>query len=715
MKQIFQSVKDGHTEILDVPCPQVIPGHLLIRTGLSLISLGTERMLVEFGKAGYLNKARQQPDKIRMVLDKIKTDGLIPTLEAVKGKLDQPVPMGYCNVGTVLEVGDGVADFQIGDRVVSNGAHAEVVRVPKNLCAKVPSSVTDEDAVFTVQFAIALHGVRLAGPMLGESFAVIGLGLIGLLTVQILRAQGCRVLGVDLDRSRLDLAKAFGAQTLDLGAGEDPISAASAFTGGAGADGVIITASTKSNEPVHQAALMSRKKGRIVLVGVVGLELSRSDFYEKELSFQVSCSYGPGRYDPSYEIGGQDYPRGYVRWTAQRNFEAVLTMMEEDRLNIQPLISHRIPLAEAHKAYHGVKADEHPLGIVLEYPEAIQMPDNQLREYTVALGGESPPRGTAGSPVIGLIGGGQYADRILIPALKQTGVSLKTVASSGGASGTVTGRKHRFGESTTDPDSLLADPDINVVVIATRHDSHARFVCQAIRAGNHVFVEKPLAVTYEELSEIESVCTTSDAANLLLMVGFNRRFSPLVQEIMLLLNSVHEPKSFIFTINAGELPKDHWQQDAASGGRIVGEACHFVDLMRYLAGCPITELQAVSMRNPGEADVSDDKVSFTLRFSDGSIGTVHYLANGHRTFPKERLEIFCGGRILQLDNFRKLTGYGWSGFRKRKLWRQDKGHHAAIGEFIDAVRTGAPAPIPLEQLVEITRVTLDVARVAKAS
>jgi predicted dehydrogenase len=712
MKQVLQSLKTGITEVTEVPCPHVGRGSLLIRSRMTLVSAGTERMLVDFGKANLLDKARQQPDKVRMVLDKVKTDGVLPTLEAVRNKLDQPLPMGYCNVGVVIEVGAGVTGFKVGDRVVSNGKHAEVVSVPANLCAKVPNSVTNEQAVFTVIGAIALQGIRLAQPTLGEAFVVIGLGLIGQMAVQLLRAHGCRVLGIDLDRERLALARRFGAKVVDLSASEDPVAAALAFSRGRGVDGVIITAATQSNEPVHQAAVMCRKRGRIVLVGITGLELSRADFYEKELSFQVSCSYGPGRYDPEYEEKGHDYPIGYVRWTEQRNFEAVLDMMASRALALAPLISHRFPLEDATKAYELLAEGASSLGILLECPTREQKPDKDVMARTVRLSVAAPAPVPTSAPVVGFIGAGHYAGQVLIPAFAKAGAVLHSVATSGGVSGVHFGRKYRFHQTTTDTAALLDDPAINTVVVATRHDSHARFVREALRAGKHVFVEKPLCLTLQELQEITEVCTGLQkvGGRPLLMVGFNRRFAPQVQKIQALLAGVKEPKGFVMTVNAGAIPIDHWTQDpSVGGGRILGEACHFVDLLRFLAGVPITGFQATFMGHVVGGAASSDKMSFTLRFADGSIGTVHYLANGHKSFPKERLEVFCAGRILQLDNFRRLRGYGWPGFHRINLWIQDKGQKACAAAFLEAVRQGGAAPIPFEEIVEVSRVTIEIA------
>ena len=694
-------------EVSELPSPVCKPGHLLVRASRTLISPGTERMLVEFGQANLIEKARQQPDKVRMVLDKIGTDGLLPTIEAVRNKLDQPVLLGYCHVGKVVEIGIGVTGFRVGDRVASNGKHAELVCVPSNLCAKVPDEVSDDASAFTVLAAIALQGVRLIQPTLGETFAVIGLGLVGLMTVQLLRAQGCRVFGADFDRVRLDLARQFGAETFDLGGGGDLVPAAMAFSRGRGVDGSLITASTQSNDPVRQSARMCRKHGRIVLVGVAGLELSRADFYEKELTFQVSCSYGPGRYDPEYEEKGHDYPVGYVRWTEQRNLEAVLDMMAEGRVDPLPMVSHRFPVHEAPDAYKLIAANAPSLGVLLEYSHQDEMPAS-MRQQTVSLLSQDKAR--AGAPVLGFLGAGGYAAGVLLPAFARTGVRLRAIASANGVTGTHVGKKFRIEMSTTDTNAVLGDPDIDAVVIATRHESHAGFVLEALKAGKHVFVEKPLAIRAEEVAAIAKVAQASSAARPpILMVGFNRRFAPHVMRTKALLEPFRAPKSFVMTVNAGAVPAEHWTRDINSGGgRIVGEGCHFIDLLRFLAEHPIVEHQVTAARTP------DACATISLRFSDGSVGTVHYISNGHRSFPKERLEVFCGGRVLQLDNFRVLRGFGWPGFKSMKLWRQDKGQKACVEAFVAAIREGRPSPIPLSELLEVACVTLAVSAAAHA-
>lgn len=709
LKQILQSLSTGVTEVAEVPCPAVQRGQVLIHSSRTLVSAGTERMLVDFGKANLIEKARQQPDKVRQVFGKIRTDGVMPTVDAVRNKLDQPLPLGYCNVGTVLQTGPGVCGINVGDRVVSNGRHAEVVSVPVNLCANVPDGVPDDEAAFTVLGAIALQGVRLAQPTLGEAVVVTGLGLIGLVTVQLLRAHGCRVLGLDFDAEKLARAQQFGAEVVDLSAGADPIEAAGTFSRSRGVDAVIITASTKSSDPVHQAALMSRKRGRIVLVGVTGLELARADFYEKELTFQVSCSYGPGRYDPNYEEKGQDYPIGFVRWTEQRNFEAVLDMMADGRLDVKPLISHRFAIGEAESAYELISSNTSSLGILLEYPSSAEVSGTELRQQTIRLQPSDKPlpyenKQTGSAGCLAVIGSGNYATAVLIPAFKEAGARLQTIASSGGVTGLHAGRKFGFDKTTTDTDSIFANKRVDTVVISTRHDTHARFVCRALAAGKHVFVEKPLALTLGELDDIEEAYVQSREADgsPLVMVGFNRRFAPQVQKVKALLEGVAGPKSFVMTVNAGAIPADHWTQDSEEGGgRVIGEACHFVDLLRYLAGVPIS-----AHRTDRMDAATNDTVSLQLTFADGSIGTIHYFANGSKAFPKERLDVFAAGRVLQLDNFRKLKGFGWPGFRSVNLWRQDKGQKACAAAFMHAVTNEGPAPIPFDELIEVSRVSI---------
>jgi predicted dehydrogenase len=573
---------------------------------------------------------------------------------------------------------------------------------------RIPDSVSDESAAFAVLAAIGLQGIRLAKPTLGECVAVTGLGLIGLLTVQMLRAQGCRVLGVDLDPDRLTLARQFGAElVVNPEKGADVLAAAQTFSRGRGVDAVIITASTKSNEPVNQAAKMCRTRGRIVLVGVTGLELSRADFYEKELSFQVSCSYGPGRYDPAYEEGGQDYPVGFVRWTEQRNFEAVLDLMASGQIDVAPLITHRFPLERAVDAYALLTSGEPSLGILLEYSAGSVQPTG---ERTVLL---APPALAPAKVSIAFLGAGNYAGRVLMPAFRKSGATLHTVVSAGGVSAAHHGRKFGFSKASTDASESLADPAVDTVVVATRHGLHARQVLAALRAGKHVFCEKPLCLTLDDLADIDA--EASGRPNQRLMVGFNRRFAPQVAKMKALLETVTEPKSFIMMVNAGAIPSGHWTQDkAVGGGRIVGEGCHFIDLLRHLAGASIVGYRVVALDRHPALQVTDDKVTITLEFADGSVGTVHYLANGDKGFPKERLEVFCAGKVLQLENFRRLRGWGWKGFSKMHLWRQDKGQVACASTFVGAVKQGQPAPIPLDEILEVSRVSIELQNALRA-
>ena len=710
MKQVLQSLSSGKTEIADVPVPQLRHGHVLIRTLCSLVSPGTERMLVEFGRAGLLGKARKQPDKVAEVIMKVRSDGMLATYEAVRSKLDRPIPLGYSNTGVVLQVGEGVPGFRVGDRVASNGAHAEIVAVPHRLCAKVPETVSDEDASFTVLGAIALNGIRLALPTLGESFAVVGLGLIGQIAVQLLRAHGCRVLGIDFDENRLALASDAGADTVHLSRDEDPVSAAHAFSRGRGVDGVLLTLSSSSNDPIHQAAKMCRKRGRIVLVGVSGLQLAREDFYEKELTFQVSCSYGPGRYDPTYEEQGQDYPLGFVRWTEQRNFEAVLDMLSGGQLAFNSLISKRVPMGSAATVYEELTSNSENLGILLEYARSkgLELPS---APYKIEL--KSPAVNTTGVPRVSFVGAGNYASRVLIPAFKNADTVLNTIVAEGGLSSAHFGRKFGFNHASSDLDDIASSND-DVVVIATRHNTHAELVEKMLIAGKHVFVEKPLALTLDELSRVEQAAASH--ADCILMVGYNRRFSPFVRKIEELISDVREPAAFVVTVNAGAIPPEHWTQDPKiGGGRIVGEACHFVDLLRYLAASPIARADVVSLSGLTATGPGDDCASISIQFASGAIGAIHYLSNGHKSVPKERVEVFCGQRYLKLDNFRVLSGAGWPWFRRIKRARQEKGQAECVEAFVHAVSNCGLQPIPVAELIEVAKWSIELGQQARAS
>jgi predicted dehydrogenase/threonine dehydrogenase-like Zn-dependent dehydrogenase len=705
LKQILQNLSNGETSLVDVPSPRNIKSNVLIATKNSVVSAGTERMLVNFGKSNLLNKAKQQPDKVKEVLNKVVTDGLVATIDAVKSKLDQPLPLGYCNAGVVLE--SDVSNFEVGDRVVSNGNHAEVVRVPKNLCVKIPDGVDDESAAFTVIGAVGLQGIRLIQPTIGECFVVTGLGLVGLMCVQMLRANGCRVLGVDFDSKKCELARQFGAETVDLSKDDDPVIFARSFSRGRGVDGVLVTAATQSDEVMHQAAEMCRKRGRIVLVGVVGLKLRRDDFFKKELTFQVSASYGPGRYDSFYEEDGNDYPVGFVRWTEQRNFEAVLDMMDSGALDVQPLITHRYDIKNAIKAYT-LLDDPSALGIVLNYPAQDKV---KLQKSKVKLLSKPSTMPVKAAPCIGFIGAGNYASRILIPAFKETESVLDTLVTSGGISGVHHGNKNSFLTASTSIDDVLNNESINTVAIVTRHDAHATQVVDSLNAGKHVFVEKPLALTLDEIEQIDKAYKENNKSkNVKLMVGFNRRFAPHIIKIKELMSNHQSPKSILMTVNAGPIPAEHWVQDIhVGGGRIVGEGCHFIDLMRHLVGHSIVDFTATMMGNAPGVEVREDKASITLTFADGSFGTILYLANGGSAFPKERIEVFCDNAVLQMDNYRVLNGYGWPGFKKMKLFKQDKGQKACVQSFVSSIIDGKEVPIPYEETIESSRVSIEVA------
>ena len=688
MKQVLESLKTGIVSVVEVPVPQVRPGYVLGRTRTSLISAGTERMLIEFGRASWWGKARREPERVRQVFEKMRTDGVVATLEAVQAKLDREIPLGYANVAEVRE--SGCPEFEAGDRVVSNGVHAEYVTVARNLCARVPDGVSDEVASFTVLAAIALEGVRRAAPQLGEVFCVCGLGPIGLLAVQLLRANGCRVLATDLAGDRLALAAGFGAETFDLRSGVDPVMAARAATGGRGVDGVLVCTATSSTAPVRQAAQMSRQRGRVVLVGVAGLELDRADFYKSEVRLEVSCSYGPGRYDPQYEEQGQDYPHAHVRWTAQRNFEAVLALMANGQLDVRPLISHRFAVERAEEAYAVLTGGGASLGILLEYGEV----DEEVGGETIVLDrvtgqGARPTGNGCGSGEVGFIGAGSYAVKALLPALVSAGARLRTIVSREGVTAAQAGRKFGFARASSDMDAVLTDEEIDTVFIATPHDSHAELVLEALAAGKHVFVEKPLATRMEDVRRIGLSVSKGQR----LCVGFNRRFAPLALELKRQLMGLSGPKAMVMTVNAGAALSGHW----TAKDRLMGEGCHFVDCLRFVAGARSGRVRCSRVGDGGVIG---------LEFVDGSVGTVHYLTAGHGSVAKERLEVFCGGRVLELDNFRRLRVHGGAG--SRRLWRQDKGNAALVAAFMATVRDASLADaIAIEELLEVSRATIE--------
>ena len=677
---------------MDTPSPSVAPGQILVKTSCSLLSSGTERLLIDFGKANMIDKVRQQPEKFHQALEKARHDGAIATYDAIKSKLDKPISLGYCNVGRIIKLGENVSDFNIGERVACNGSHSEFVAVPHHLCAKIPASVTDESAAFTILASIALQGIRLASPTLGETFVVSGLGLIGLLACQLLVSNGCRVIGIDPDCNRCALLESLGISSYNPGLG-DAHSWLLDQTSGNGVDGVLIAAATPSNDPVNFAAKICRKRGRIVLIGVTGLDLQRDLFYKKELSFQVSCSYGPGRYDRSYEHLGNDYPIGFVRWTEQRNFQAILQLLSSGSLTATKLISHRFAIDDVDNAYELMTSSEPSLGILLTYSSGVD-----CNSQTISLASDQVyPSFSASScsPCLSVIGSGNYASRVLIPAFSKAGAQFQSIASPSGIGPVYVGRKYGFREASTDIGSTIFSNLSNSIVIATRHDSHAYLVQKAFAAEKHVFVEKPLCLTSDELNAIESAYTDKQ----LLMVGFNRRFAPLLSELQHQLELLRGPRAFVYTCNAGAIPTDHWTQDPAQGGgRLLGEACHFVDLLRYLAASPIEDLQLLCA---ADRKPCPDTFSLQLRFADGSIGNVNYFANGSRAFPKERLEVFAAGTVLRLDNYRKLQAWGIPGFRtRRRLW-QDKGQVACCAAFLKALESGGPPPIPSNELFEV--------------
>lgn len=689
MKQIIQDLKKGNTILEEIPAPIIRKGHLLIKTHRSLVSLGTEKMLVEFGKAGLIAKARQQPEKVKQVLDKIKTDGLMPTLEAVFNKLDEPMPLGYCNAGEVIAVGDGVTDFKIGDRVASNGQHAEVVCIPQNLCAKIPDNVSYEEAAFTVIGSIGLQGIRLVNPCLGETVVVIGLGLIGLITAELLIANGCTVIGFDFDNKKVDLAKQKGVFAYNAANENDIVKIVEGKTNNIGADAVIITASTKSNDVISQAAQMSRKRGRIVLVGVIGLDIKRSDFYNKELSFQVSCSYGPGRYDESYEQQGNDYPIGFVRWTEKRNFEAILNAISKKQLDVERLITERVALKDYNTIYSSMGGAS--IASILEYP----VDDVELKN-TVSYSTQHY-QGKKG--VIGIIGAGNFTKMTVMPAMKTLNASFKYIASAGGLTATSLAKKYGIANSTSDYKAILQDTDVDTLIITTRHNQHAKMVVEGLKNGKHVFVEKPLALNNEELQQIEEAYKVV-ANKQMVMVGFNRRFSPFAQKAKAVIGNAGAI-NMIATMNAGFIPQDIWVHDMnVGGGRIVGEACHYIDLMQYLCGSKVTAVHMSALGNTPQSNT--DNAIITLKFSNGSQGVINYFANGSKSYSKERIEVFANGSTLIIDNFKKLEGFGCKGFSKMSS-SQDKGHKNQFKQLVETIQQGGSSLIPFEDLVNTTK------------
>ncbi len=733
MKQLLQDARTGELNVAEVPAPQLLPGCVLVRTAASLVSAGTERASAEFARKTLLAKATSRPDLVRDVLAKLQRDGLAATVGTVRSRLDQPQSVGYSSAGTVVSVGDGVSDICVGDRVACAGAgyavHAEFASVPRLLLAKIPADepakiatenradrlvcfpVSFEEAAFGTVGAICLHGIRTAGVALGDSVAVIGLGLLGQITVQLLKAAGCRVLGMDLLAERADLAIQSGANAAATCAHEFR-DLCYQKTGGKGVDAVLITAETASSEPVNLAAEVARDRAIVCAVGTVGMELQRKLYYEKELDFRVSRSYGPGRYDAAYEQKGRDYPIGHVRWTETRNLEVFLRFIAEGKLNLPPLITHRFPIEYATSAYDLImgRAAEPSLGVLLTYREAEADAAARIFERIAITGAPSSDSRKQGVVGLGVLGAGNFAQNTLLPALKTiSGVSFIGVSNATGARSRSAAEKFGFSYCTNSEDELLRDSKINAVLIATRHHLHACKTLATLRAGKAVFCEKPLCLDENELAALVRVAWPSGHGKPiapLLMVGFNRRFAPMAVKLKRFLSENHEQLSIHYRVNAGFIPGDHWVNDPEQGGgRILGEVCHFVDFLCFLAGARPIEVQAQSVGNSGQ--YSMDNIVAQFRFANGTLGTITYMANGDRTASKERLEVFGGGSVAILEDFRRLELVR-NGRKKifRARLEQDKGHKAEMRAFVDALRGEIPPPIPFEQIVDSTLATL---------
>ena len=687
MKQLIQDIKNGNTLLEEVPVPLVKAGTVLIKTTHSLVSLGTERMLVEFGKANLIEKAHQQPDRVKEVLNKMKTDGIIPTLEVVFNKLNQPLPLGYCNAGIIEAIGKGVHSLSVGDRVASNGNHAEYVCVPGNLISKIPDNVSDEEATFTVIGSIGLEGIRLCNPTFGETIVVIGLGLIGLVTAELLKANGCRVIGYDFDQQKVEMALAKGILAFNPIKGNDPVKFVKQATSEIGADGVIITASNKSDEIIHQAAEMSRLRGRIILIGVIGLNMLRDDFYKKELNFQVSCSYGPGRYDENYEQKGEDYPIGYVRWTEKRNFETILNAISSGQLEVKSLITERVLLGNYEQIY-GDMRKQGSIASILVYPT------DSIRTNSVSISSQTF-EGKKG--VFGIIGAGNFTSSTIIPGMKAAGANMKYIASAGGLTAKILAKKRSISIATSDYKEILKDQDIDTVLITTRHNLHAKMVLESLQAGKNVFVEKPLCLTEEELQQI--VKAKLETQNSQLIVGFNRRFAPLAQKMKQLLGE--GPKNIIATMNAGFIPSSSWVHDLeVGGGRIIGEACHYIDLCTFLAG---SKVRAVCMNSMGtHIQENTDNASILLKYDNGTNAIINYFANGSKAYSKERIETYNQEKTLILNNWRILRGYGTKCFSVKKT-KLDKGHKNQFRLLVESIQKGGKPIIPFDEIVNTTK------------
>ena len=705
MKQVLQNRKTGRPFVGEVPVPVLQRGRVLVRTVASLISAGTERAAVELVSKGLVQEARQRPDLVKAVVAKVKSEGLLNTFASVRDKMAASQALGYSASGIVAAVAEDVSEFQVGDRVACAGvgfaSHAEVLSVPKNLCVHLPEGVSFESGAYGTLGAIALQGVRLAEPTLGESIVVIGLGLVGQLTVQLLKANGCRVFGLDLDQSRVALALELGADKASLSC-ETSAKEIEAWTRGHGADAVLITAATDSNQPIELAASVSRLKGRVIVVGMTGMDIPRPPFFSRELKLVISMSYGPGRYDPEYEERGHDYPLPYVRWTEKRNIESFLELIGEQRMNVEHLTTHRFPIAEADRAYRLISGEvsEPNLGVVLNYdPEA-----EVIRK--ISLGAAPAVRKSQPSVVLGVIGAGGYVPAMLLPHFKSEGVVFSSIATATGISAHDVGKRFGFAFAVSSADEVLDDANVNLVLVGTRHDLHAELVRKALERNKHVFVEKPLALNDEQLDSVLQAAGNSQAQ---LMVGFNRRFSPLAQRAKEFFSDRGTPLSMLYRVNAGRLPAEHWAHNAEEGGgRIVSEVCHFVDLMQFLTGAPPVFVFAESVSAKSSKIVDADSVFITLRFADGSNGVVAYLSEGDKGFAKERLEVFGAGRVFVLDDFRRATLHKDGREEQVTLKAQDKGQQGQVREICKSVLTGSAAPISLDQLDATTRATFRV-------
>ena len=701
MKQVFQDIKNGKTIIENIPYPFLKDNEIIVKSLCSLISPGTERMLAAFGKANLIDKAKQQPEKVKDVLNKISTDGLLETFEAINHKLEEPIPLGYSNVGEILEIGSKVKNLKVGDRVASNGPHAEIFSVNQNLCSLVPDDVLNEEAVFTAIASVALQSIRLAKPNFGENFLVSGLGLIGLITAQILIANGCEVFGVDVDEDKCLMAKTFGVKTLNISQNDNQVEWCLKNTSDIGIDGAIITASSDSNLPINMAARSCRKNGRIILVGATPINLSRQIFYKKEISFRVSCSYGPGRYDKTYEEDSIDYPIGYVRWTEKRNFEAILNSFAKKTLNTKSLISHSLFFSEINDAYEILLNDKKALGILINY-------ENKKLETKTHISNNHPHLKRSresileNEPLFGFIGSGNYAKRVLLPIFSKAGAKFHSLITNNSSNSIYLAKKYNFPIIGSDVNQIFKDKNCNAVVIATRHDSHAEYIINSLEVGKNIYVEKPLCLSIEELNSIESKyqeINNNNSKSPLLMVGFNRRFSPLIKQLKSNLESLDSHKSFTYTVNAGYVDSTNWiHNPKLGGGRLIGEACHFVDLLRFLADSEIQNLKIVSTP---EANYLSDNFVLQISFKDGSIGSINYFKNGDKSYPKERLEVFSGGTIQIVDNFRKLRVWGANKLKNIRLIRQDKGQLNCIKEFINAIKDGDKSPIEFNEIIEV--------------